>query len=251
MTHLTDEQLEDLVQGRAAEPAHLAECPACRDRLSAHRAVRDRLRAAMTSVRADEALAARIRRSIPERPAARRLRLPRIAWASLAAAAVLVAAISVLVYLTAPNSAQAELVRIHEANLSTPVGFHASDDPAELAQYLKTELGFEPAAPRLGQGMAMRGCCVAHFKGGAVGSYVVKTPRGSLSIIVVPQTPAQLGMDHAFQAGGKACWSDTFATNNMVAVRLGDYTYCAVGEVPQETLTQILLALGLGETPQS
>ena len=142
-----------------------------------------------------------------------------------------------------------DLVRIHEANLSAAPGFYAEADPAKLAQYLKTELGFEPAAPRLGQGMAMRGCCVAHFKGAAVGSYVVKTPDGSLSIIVVPQTPAQLGMDHPFQSGGKAFWSDTFATNNMVAVRLGDYTYCAVGEVPQELLTQILLALGLGETP--
>ncbi len=204
MTHLTDEQFEDVVQGLAPEPAHLAECPACRDRLAERRAVRDRLRSAMASVRPDAALAERIRRAtetaraVPTAAPAKRLAhrpLPRLAWASLAAAAVILIAVTTILYLTAPNSAQAELVRIHTANLSASPGFYAEADPAKLAEYLKTELGFQPAAPQLGQGMAMRGCCVAHFQGHAVGSYVVKTPRGSLSIIVVPQTPAQLGMD--------------------------------------------------------
>jgi len=87
---------------------------------------------------------------------------------------------------------------------------------------------------------------VAHFKGQAVGSYVVDTPRGPISIIVVPQTPEDLGMTATFESGGKAFRSGAFARNSMVAFRLGGYTYCAVGEVPNDLLTTILLDLGLG-----
>lgn len=259
MTHLTDEQFEDIVRGSVPVPAHVAECQACRDRLTAHKVVRARLQSSFAPVHASEGLAERIRGATKEgRPAAalrvqcqpsRIHHLSRRAWATLAAAAaVLVFAVPALLYLTTPNSAaaaQAELVRIHTDNLTTKHEFYAEADPAKLADYLKTQLGFEPATPRLGQGMAMRGCCVAHFKGHAAGSYVVETPRGPISIIVVPQTPQELGIDHPLQGYGRTFWADTFATNNMVAVRLGNYSYCAVGEVPQELLAQILLNLGL------
>jgi len=261
MNHLTDEQFEDLLQGGATEPAHLAECRACRDRLAEHRAVRARLRSSFASVRADAALAERIRRSVGEpRPAAapRSLRRPsrvhhlsRFAWAGLAAAAAVIvaAAIPAILYFTAPSmavAAQAELVRIHEGNLAAHHEFYTDADPAKLADYLKTHLGFEPATPRLGQGMAMRGCCVAYFRGSAAGSYVVDTPRGPISIIVVPQTPESLGLGRV-PGDGRTCWAGAFATNHIVAVRLGDYSYCAVGEVPQDLLTAILLDLGLAE----
>lgn len=81
--------------------------------------------------------------------------------------------------------------------------------------------------------------------GQAVGSYVVETPRGPISIIVVPQEPQAMGMTEHAEAGGKTFWTGAFAKNSMVAVCLGGYTYCAVAEVPQELLTQILLSLGL------
>jgi len=263
MTHLTDEQLEVVVQGTAPEPAHVAECRACQDRLTEHRAVRARLQSAFASVHAGEGLAERLRgamkkglSAVPLRASPRPSRvhhLSRRAWATLAAAAaVLILATPAILYLTTPSpaaAAQAELVHIHKENLSAEHGFYADAEPAKLAEYLKTQLGFEPATPRLGQGMAMRGCCVAHFKGQAVGSYVVETPRGPISIIVVPQTPEALGINHPFQRDGKTFWADTFATNHMVAVRLGGYTYCAVGEVAQEPLTQILLNLGLSRQP--
>jgi anti-sigma factor RsiW len=259
MTHLTEEQFEDVVQGRAPEAAHVAECQACRERLAEARAVRARLRSAFASVHASAALAERIRGTLMGRPAPeaargsvrRRViwRLPRLAWAGMAAAAaVLVVAIPVILYLTAPNSAaaaQAELARIHAGNLAAHHKFFSDADPGKLADYLKTQLGFEPATPKLGQGMAMRGCCVAHFKGQAVGSYVVETPRGPISIIVVPQEPQAMGMTEHAEAAGKTFWTGAFAKNSMVAVRLGGYTYCAVAEVPQDLLTQILLSLGL------
>jgi len=296
MTHLTDEQFEDVVEGRQPQPDHVDECGACRDRLAEHKAVRARLQSAFASVRAGPSLVERVRRAArpsprlrraavasasatsscggPPEPSRRRSakaatqagtpaandahrRPPRIhrlsgaTWAAIAAAAaVLVIAIPALIYLTAPESASAapaELARIHTDNLQAQREFFSDADPARLAEYLKTRVGFQPATPRLGQGMAMRGCCVAHFKGQAVGSYVVDTPRGPFSVIVVPQAPDELGMGRSFLSGGKTFWADTFAANNMVAVRIGGYSYCAVGEVPQELLTQVLLNLGLGE----
>jgi glycosyltransferase A (GT-A) superfamily protein (DUF2064 family) len=261
MTHLTDDQFEDVLAGRMPEPPHVAACADCRDRLAGHRAVRARLQAAFASVQADAALADRVRRAVASAPAvhpatvppgtvrpALRHRLPRAAWAALAAAVLVAIAIPAGYYFTTPReAAAAELVRIHTGNLAEHHAIFADADPDKLAEYLKTQLGFEPATPRLGQGMAMRGCCVAHFQGQAVGSYVVDTPRGPISIIVVPQTPGQLGMAHEFQSGGKTFWADAYATNHMVAVRRGDYTYCAVGEAPRELLTQILLSLGLSE----
>jgi len=255
MTHLAGEQFEDVVQGRAPEPAHLAECPACRERLAEQRAIRDRLRSSFASVHADAALAERVRRAGEER-LARPLRihqLSRTAWATLAAAAAaVILAIPAILYLTAPNlasAAQAELVKIHTGNLAAGHEFFTEADPAKLADYLKTQLGFEPAAPRLGQGMAIRGCCLAHFKGEHVGSYVVDTPRGPISIIVVPQAPEALRMTEKFESGGRTFWSGSFARNSMVAVRIGGYTYCAVGEVPRDLLTRILLNLGLAGQP--
>lgn len=259
MTHLTDEQFEDAVEGRVPEPEHVAGCSACRDRLAEQRAVRRRLRSSFGSIHAGDALAEQVRRSTRQNPpAASRGRrhwlrihhVSRVTWAALAAAAaVLVFAVPAMIYLMTPDSAaaaSAELARIHTDNLRADHEFYSDADPARLAEYLKTRVGFEPATPRLGQGMAMRGCCVAHFKNKAVGSYVVDTPRGPISIIVVPQTPEQLGMEHEFQRGGKTFWADTFAANNMVTVRIGGYSYCAVGEVPQDLLTSILLDLGLG-----
>jgi hypothetical protein len=260
MTHLADDQFEDIVQGRAPEPAHLAECPACRARLAEQRAIRARLHASFASVHADAALAERLRGAGDLLPAAERHARPskvhhlsRFAWATLAAAAaVIIIAVPAVIYLTTANpasAAQAELVRIHTGNLAAHHPFYTEADPTKLADYLKTQLGFEPAAPRVGQGMAIRGCCLAHFKGEHVGSYVVDTPRGPISIIVMPQAPEALGMHEKLQAGGKTFWADSFARNSMVAVRIGAYTYCAVGEVPPDLLTQVLLNLGLSGQP--
>jgi hypothetical protein len=53
-------------------------------------------------------------------------------------------------------------------------------------------------------------------------------------------------MTGTFESGGKTFWSGAFARNSMVAFCLGGYTYCAVGEVPNDLLTTILLDLGLG-----
>ena len=88
--------------------------------------------------------------------------------------------------------------------------------------------------------MALRGCCVAHFRGEVVGSYVVETPQGVMSIVVVTDRPQSLGMGQKFQHGKNTFWKSSFAKCSMVTVRLGDYSYCAVGEISHKYLTELL-----------
>ena len=116
----------------------------------------------------------------------------------------------------------------------------SDDKPASLARYFKDKLGFAPAMPKLNQGMAIRGCCIARFRGQIVGSYVVDTPRGLISIIAVRQKPAELNLANPVQQNGLTVYRGAFATNQLAATAVGDYTYCAVGEVPSQSLVELL-----------
>ncbi len=256
MTHFTDEQLEAMLDEQRASPPHLTECPDCRARLVGRRAVRSRLQSAFAAVGADESLAERIRGrlavALAEKPASARtwrgrvFHLPRLFWPAVAAAMVLLAAVPVGLRFLSPATASAEqkaLAQIHQHNLSAHGEFYSDDDPEKLAEYLKKELGFTLAMPRQGQGMSMRGCCVRHFRDKVVGSYVVATPHGVVSVIAVTDRPESLGKSRRFQHQGRTLWSSSFADNNMVALRLGDLSYCAVGEVPHDTLTELLSLL--------
>ncbi len=169
----------------------------------------------------------------------------RLMPALAAAAAALVIIVPLIAYFASTQPAQAaaaELAQIHQNNLAHHHAFINEDDPAKLAGYFKTQLGFTPAMPRMGQGMAMRGCCVAHFRGGVAGSYVVDTPSGPVSIIVVRDRPGELGLKDVSLRNSQSYYQGAFAHCNLVAVRLGDYTYCAVGtsSVPHEKLTELL-----------
>jgi hypothetical protein len=148
--------------------------------------------------------------------------------------------------LFAPSSAiaaNAELAQIHRMNLDPDHVFFSESDPLKLANYFKKNLGFHPLMPKTHQGLALRGCCVRHFRGKETGSYVVDTPDGIISIIVVPDTLSDLCMKNGFAKNGFQFGKSKFATNNMVSVRIGNYTYCAVGEVSDEYLTGVLVAL--------
>ncbi|MBW8014663.1 MAG: hypothetical protein FVQ82_00620 [Planctomycetes bacterium] len=247
MNHLTDEQFEDIMQGKDADLRHLSECKDCQNALAEKRAVAKRLQMAFKSVKPDASLEETIRGRINEKRRQLGLvvsggrpwktRLNDKMWSTLAAAAVLFAvAIPLAIYLSASSSAiagQAELVRIHEHNMSPHTEFFSDSDPEKLAAYLKDTLGFTPAMPAEGHGLAIRGCCIAHFKEQITGSYVVSTPSGIISIIVVPDTPKDIAMDRmpAKKGYGQTFWKSSYAHCNMVAVRLGDYTYCGVGEI--------------------
>ncbi len=258
MTHLTDEQLQDVMLGAAEESDHLAVCESCSSRLREMQAVRDRLRSAFASVETGDGLPEQIREKLREvsrgraapAPMRRRVIRPWPLVPALAAAAILVAGLGVYLYMASPSpamAAQAELATIHGHNLKPhehrPGKFYTSADPQKLAAYLKERLGFAPAFPRLDKGMAIRGCCVAHFRGTIVGSYVVDTPRGVLSVIVTTDTPQSMGLEHAFARQSRSFWTGGYAKCNLAAVRLGGYTYYAVGEVEQELLMDMLTRL--------
>lgn len=255
MTHLSDEELEGILQGDVSAPAHLGECELCRDRLAESRAIRSRLRSAFDGVHAPRELAERIR-SRTGRPISRLARGARgggratrlIRWALplTAAAAALLIAVPLIVFFTGPSpagAAQAELFNIHRHSLSDHAEIYSDADPESLAKFIRNKLGFTPAFPRLGAGMSLRGCCIAYFRDKPVGSYVVDTPRGVISIIVVTETPKALGMTDTLRHGGRTYPAGAFAKSNMVTSVLDGYTYCAVGEVPGELLADLLAQL--------
>jgi hypothetical protein len=145
---------------------------------------------------------------------------------------------------SAAEAAQRQLVNIHNHNLSPDHEFHSEAEPEKLAEYFKNKLGFSLLLPEPGRGLALRGCCVKHFRGRVVGSYVVDTPQGVMSVVVVTDKPESLGMSGGtFKKGPHTYWKSNFAMCDMVSVRIGDYTYCAVGEVSHDYLTELLTRL--------
>jgi hypothetical protein len=255
MTHLTDEQFEDIIQGTIPEPEHVSGCEQCRNALASKRATAERLRAAFASVKPSENLAANIRAELTKSSKAPEkvwhaghpsiIRLTKAVWPA-AAAAVLIIAVILGIYGISPQpvlGAPAELVQIHQHNLSDSHEFYSESDPKKLAEYFKEKLGFSPSMPALGRGMEIRGCCVRHFQGKIVGSYVVDTPEAVISIIAVTAEPQTLDMNSSFEYEGHTFYKATFAKCDMVATRLGNYTYCAVGEVSHDYLTQLLASL--------
>lgn len=252
MTHLNDEQFDGVLSGQSPEPAHLVQCELCRNRLAEYRALRGRLQSAFASVHAGPSLVASIRDKARYAPVeiapgastgrGRVLHFAR--WAMpLSAAAVVLIGVSAFLLFTGPEPAEAatgELYRIHQHALSPHTELYSNDDPEYLAAFLKKELGFKPAVPKLGAGMSLRGCCVTHFRDQPVGSYVVDTPRGVMSVIMVTETPRSLGMKSPVRRGDHTYMAGSFAKCKMVTVRLNGYTYCAVGEVSVEYLTDLL-----------
>ena len=256
MKHLTDEELEDIMQSKSTLPPHLAACEYCETRLAQKRALAERLRSAFAAVEPQSDLDRRIKLTIaalPQGPKRVRLRPLLEAhrhWRGLAAAVsaavVLIVAVPLIVLLKPPSAArasQAEFVRIHRNNLSALSEFHSEADPEKLAEYFKSKLGFNPALPRPGRGMALRGCCVRHFRGEIAGSYVVDTPAGTITVVVVKDKPESFGMKGKIKRSGYVFWTSSFEKNEMVTVRLGAYSYCAVGETSSDYLVELLSRL--------
>ncbi len=246
MNHLTNEQFEDIMQGHDVDLTHLDQCKDCQEKLTEKQAIATKLCSAFMSVKANEGLADRIRNQINQNSEnAETVKFIKLTWAKhfhrklwpalAATAAMFVVLIPLSFYVLTPseaNAAQAELVMIHQQNLGSHREFYSDADPEKLAEYFKDKLGFTPAFPCTGQGMKIRGCCFAHFRGQVVGSYIVDTPRGIISIIVVTDTPKEIAMDRMprKKGYGQDFWEGSYAQCNMVTVRLGDYSYCAIGE---------------------
>jgi hypothetical protein len=256
MNHLTGEQFEEIMMSDSPRPAHLADCAECRERLAEKEALANRLRSAFGAVKGSEELTEQIRRQVNLRSTATeftasgpllRIRSHWRRWLAIGSvAAALAIAGPIVFYRTASSpvaAARAELVQIHQDNLSGRHEFHSETDPDKLTQYFKDKLGFTPYMPLPDQGMALRGCCVRHFRGQIAGSYVVDTPGGVISIVVVTDPAESFGTGGRFERDGYVFWKSSFAMCDMVTVRLGDYSYCAVGETSHEYLTELLSRL--------
>ena len=260
MGHLTEEQFEDILGGTLEAHAHLEQCAACHKRLTEKEALAGRLREAFATVKVSPDFAEQLRNQIQERSKpAQSIKLSdkrglqhwrnRILSGLAAAAVLMIVMIPVGIYVTDAKQAQAAqkaLVDIHDMHMNPPEGgLFENDDPEQLAVYLKEQLGFRPRFPILGQGLKIRGCCVDHFQGDTVGSYVVDTPSGVISIIVVTDTPKELGMKkmNLSTESQYTFWKSSYAHCHMVTVRLDEYSYCAVGEIEHQPLYDILRRL--------
>ncbi len=253
MNHLTDEQLEDIVQGGPPEPPHLAQCQHCQARLAEMAAVRGRLRSAFEDIRADDSLKDSLRAALDRAGAPSTSTQPtrktphllvhRVLWPALAAAAVLVITIPVVIYFAWPQPAMAageEFYRIYEHNLSPHADLYAGESPEDLAGYLKEQLGFRPALPQPEAGMKLRGCCVVHFREKPAGSYVVESDHGVISIVVLTDRASAVGFREQVRRKGRTYELGSFAKGRMALVELDGFTYCAIGEVSYDFLIDLL-----------
>jgi hypothetical protein len=250
MTHLTDEQLEDILQNKGCENAHLSDCETCQSRLKEKQALKARLSAAFSQVAPPVELAQAIRSQIASsaqtqdsHAGSHTQKLPHH-WKRWAASLSSIAAVLILAALIkvalVPTPVYAGLVEIHEHNMSEGHDFLAQTDPNALANHFREQLGFNPRLPELGHGMELRGCCIKHFRGKIVGSYVVDTPQGIISVVAVEDEPALLGITASSQSNGQTYYYSQFAKCDMAAIRIDNYTYCAVGEVSPLYLQSLL-----------
>jgi len=258
MSHLTDEQFEDILQGRSEVPEHVDRCPECRDWLREKRALVRRVQQAFSSVHAGAGLTDWIRADIAAaRPAigttdrARILPLParRHVWSGLAiAAAILIVALPRALPIDTGSrvrAAQTALTGIHRTNLDSLEHLMEDEGSHKQCHCMASEMNGGVAMPCCQRGLCMCGCQMRDFQGRVVPSCVVErlnTPP--ISVVVVPESPEALGMTLATSktVTGQAIWHATSGTCNMASVRLGAGACCVIGDVPTENLVSLLNA---------
>ena len=209
------------------------------------KAMGDRLRSAFDSVKASDELAAKIRSQSAGQGTGQK-RFNKKLWRITAAAAAILFVILPLSFhlasIPTATATKAQMAELHLNNHSDKPEFFTDADPVKLAEFFKEKLGFNPAMPEVGNGIALRGCCVAHFKGPIVGSYGVETPEGFVSIVVVDEAPQAIGMRKikADSDDSQVFWRSSYSNCSMAATVIGKYTYCAVGLIEEDALKQML-----------
>jgi len=256
MTHLNAEQFEDALAGSTVHADHLAGCDECRRRLEASRAVRGRLQRAFAPIKADASLAQRISAAIPEAPApARDRRILRLRHlVPLAAAACVVLAVGVFMYPGGQaQGAQPELAAIHMAHLAGTSHdgsqMYQAESPEQLAAFLRGKLGAAPTLPKMGKEVKPTCCCLDTFRGRTVGSYVLQTPKGIVTVVVLPDSVESLKLKHEMTLNGRKYAACRSQNCNIVAARCGQFTYCVVGELKHDLLLKILERIVCGDLP--
>lgn len=245
MNHLTDEQLEDLLHGQMPEPGHLRDCEVCQSRLAERRALAGRLQSAFASLQAPADLRSRIVAAThsPPAPARRplRLRVHRRLWSMVAAAAVIAfGTVSVSLFRHTASQVQAsqvELSGIHHLILDHPETLFHDEDPNRMADRLEDLTGQRPTLIQPCERWIICGSRTCTFKGRSVPTYMVESASGRVSVVILPETPEELGMNRDPEGG---TWTATCKCCRMAAVRLGTDTYYALGDVPHEVLAEVL-----------
>jgi hypothetical protein len=259
MSHLTDEQFEDILQGRAEVPEHVDQCFECREQLEEKRALARRLNRAFSSVHASADLAGRIRAGITAagqpatgteaRPRIIPLRARRHIWSGLAiAAAILIVAIPRSLHLNTGSRAQAAqtaLAGIHSINLDSLDQLMEDEGSGKQCQCLAGNMDDGMIMPCCKRGLCLCGCQMRDFQGRVVPSCVVEEPNTPpISVVLVPESPEDLGMilGASTTGTGQAIWHATCGACNMASVRMGEGSCCVMGDVPTENLVALLNA---------
>jgi hypothetical protein len=256
MNHLTEEQFEDILQGRVEVPDHVDRCLQCRTRLDQKRALSQRVHQAFGSIHASPDLADRIRAGIvAAQPWAhvgtpRRIILPRTRrriWIGLAvAAAILIVAIPRSLRLNIgpqTTAAQTALVNIHRANLDSLDEIMAGEDSGWHCPCMDGQTDDGMVMPCCKRGLCMCGCRMQDFQGRPVECCVIQMPNASsVSVVMVPKSPETLGMTPAEKttATGEILWQATCGRCNMAAVRMGQASCCVIGQVPPDDLVVLV-----------
>ena len=69
--------------------------------------------------------------------------------------------------------------------------------------------------------------------------HLVDTDSGPISVIVVPDPPEAMGMT----AETLGLWSGAVGSNNLVARRVNNFTYCVVGSAPNNAMVKLLSSI--------
>jgi len=258
MSHLTDEQLEDILQGRAEAPDHVDQCPRCQARLSEQRALARRVSKAFSSIHAGADLAGRIRADIAAArpttgtrtdPQILPLRARRHLWPGLAiAAAILIVVLPRILHFDTSGrvkAAQTALIGIHRINLDSLDQLMEDEGSAKQCRCLAGRMDDGTAMPCCTRGLCMCGCRMRDFQGRMVPSCVIEEPDApTISVVLVPESPEALGMTlgSGRTTTGQAIWHATCGACNMASVRMGQGACCVMGDVPQENLVALLNA---------
>jgi hypothetical protein len=258
MSHLTEDQFEDILQGRAEAPGHVDQCSECGRRLEERRALARRVSQAFSSLHAGADLAGRIRAEIAAagqaagtaaRPRLLPSRARRRIWSGLAiAAAVLIVAIprSLQIHTSSgAKAAQTALAGIHRTNLDSLEHLMEEEGSHQQCQCMARAMNGGVAMPCCARGLCMCGCRMRDFQGRTVPSCVVEQPHTpAISVVLVPEAPEVLGMTLGTgrTGTGQSIWHATCGACNMASVRLGTGSCCVIGDVPTESLVALLNA---------
>jgi hypothetical protein len=259
MSHLTDEQFEDILRGRTEVPEHVDQCFECREQLEEKRALARRLNRAFSSVHASADLAGRIRAGIAAagQPTTGTEARPRIIpfwarrhiWSGLAiAAAILIVVIPRSLHLdtgSRVDAAQTVLAGIHHTNLDSLEQLMEDEHSRKRCGCLAGKMDDGTAMPCCKRGLCLGGCRMRDFRGQVVPSCVVDEPSmPPISVVLVPESPEDLGMILGTSATGtgQAIWHATCGACNMASVRMGEGCCCVIGDVPTENLVALLNA---------